>query len=196
MSLWVLFIDSIQSIHIETYFSKVHIQHILLNLKTCIATSIREIEVATKIAKNAENRKTRCYEVYKSILDSYRKNGNATMDDEQKQLLNTLKNDWIDSLSILKQATIMLKELKVKLPIINSRALNELLGYLTKIHNERRGVRENALEDATFGYPINAKQNPFCNQRLNRGDCTRLMVNYKLLFEKMTKACKYESRKA
>ena len=54
-----------------------------------------------------------CYDVYKSTQNRYSQN-NAVTDEQQNQLLNLLKTDWLDSLEMLKQATTELKELKLQ----------------------------------------------------------------------------------
>ena len=92
----------------------------------------------------------------------------------------------MESLAILKQAN---KELKLaKSTHTNHKELKNVLKDLKMFHNKRSWLGENALEDIISFYPISSKHNPFCNQSFNSGDCTQLMVNWKLLFTSVVSA--------
>ena len=106
-------------------------------------------------------------------------------------MLKVLKEDWVDTLTISKQAT---EQFKISKSMhVNNKELSSFLKELTTFHNERKGLRENSLEDVISCYPISSKHNPFYNQSFNGGYCTRLMVNWELLFSSILDA--YENKK-
>ena len=113
ISLWVLLIETVQSVDQYMFVSKHYFQKILEKLKVCVATSTTELETASNLVQNAEKQKMNYYEVYNSTQNCYSQN-NAVTDEQQNQILNLLKRDWLDSLDILKRATTKPKVLKLQ----------------------------------------------------------------------------------
>ena len=99
-------------------------------------------------------------------MNCYKEQGHP-LSTEQNEMLDALKQDWSESLDILKHRSEEYKNWQVE--IVSIDVLDTLLRDLTKFQNERRGVGENVMEDTIASYPISAKHNPFYNQSFNGG---------------------------
>ena len=189
MSLWVALISAVQSVDKETFASKQYVGQIVLKLAYHVAKKRNQFEQTKKAIKESEERKKNCYSVYKNTKDRYKNHGQ--LNNEQIQLLDLLKRDWSEALEIEKNFIAEDKNEKEEKKSVD--VLNTMLKELTQFKNDYRGLGERAVEDTIDAYPINAKHNPFYNQCFNGGDCTRLMVNWELLFQNIRGAYAMEN---
>ena len=189
MSLWVALISAVQSVDKETFASKQYVGQIVLKLAYHVAKKRNQFEQTKKAIKESEERKKNCYSVYKNTKDRYKNHGQ--LNNEQIQLLDLLKRDWSEALEIEKNFIAEDKNEKEEKKSVD--VLNTMLKELTQFKNDYRGLGERAMEDTIDAYPINAKHNPFYNQCFNGGDCTRLMVNWELLFQNIRGAYAMEN---
>ena len=101
MSLWVKLMTAVQSVDKDTFMSKKYTGGIILKTNHHVVRKKNVINLASKSKEEAEKRKKNCHKIYKITMNRYKEQSHP-LSTEQNEIPDALKQDWSESLDILK----------------------------------------------------------------------------------------------